>query len=314
MNKSLSDLYTQVVLNEAEKHQLQNPGSDEVGNLNAKQDMFGSKPKPVEGPDKAKLQKGPAYKETVGSSSTPKASNKSMGNKSAPAKSPKVEGGKEMEDTDVDPTEDNEESEEETTFKKKRFEPKEESFNMSAFETLFRKTITEEVDEDPIAGDVGGEPAPDMGAEDALEGEDEGAEEELESEEGDLISDLKDLHDRLGEILSKLEGIQEEEEGMEAGEGDEYSEGDFDEEFGGEEGEEEAMKESVDGPKPLGDKKKALQNKKNKVGKLSAKGGKAHGGKLKSQPSPSALGDKKKALQSKSNQVKSSVKKGEFFK
>ena len=74
------------------------------------------------------------------------------------------------------------------------------------------------------------------------------------------------------------------------------------------------MKESMDGPKPLGDKKKVLQNKKNKVGKLSAKGGKAHTGNLKSQPSPSALGDKKKQLQSKSNQVRSSLKKGEFIK
>jgi hypothetical protein len=312
MNKSLSDLYTQVVLNEAEKHQLQNPGSDEVGNLKSKQDLFGSKPKAVEGPDKAKLQKGPAYKETTGSASAPKSSNKSMGGNSAPAKSPSVDKGEEMEDTEVDPT-DNDDADTEND--KKKFKPKEESYNMSAFETLFRKTITEEAD--PIEGEVGAEPAPDMGSEDAIEGmEDEGGEEELEQEEGDLISDLKDLHDRLGEILSKLEGIQEEEESMEEGEGDEYSEGDFDEEFGGEEGEEEEapMKESVDKMKALGDKKKVLQGKKNKVGKLSAKGGKAHTGNIKTQPSPSALGDKKKHLQSKSNQVKSSVKKGEFIK
>ncbi len=311
MNNSLSDLYTQVVLNEAEKHQLQNPGSDEVGNLNSKQDLFGSKPKPVEGPDKAKLQKGPSYKETTGTSSAPKSSNKSMGAKSAPAKSPSVEKGEEMEDTDVDPTE-NEDAE--TENEKKKFKPKEESFTMSAFETLFRKTILEEAD--PIEGEVGGEPAPDMGSEDAIEGmEDEGGEEELEQEEGDLISDLKDLHDRLGEILGKLEGIQDEEEGIEEGEGEEYSEGDFDEEFGGEEeGEEAPMKESVDKYKVLGDKKKVLQGKKNKVGKLSAKGGKAHTGNIKNQPSPSALGDKKKHLQSKNNQVKSTVKKGDFIK
>lgn len=312
MNKSLSELYTQVVLNEAEKHQLQNPTSDEVGNLKVKQDLFGTKPKPVEGAEKAKLDKGPSYKETTGSTSASKSSGKPFA-KSAPAKSPDVEEGEEMEDTEVSSKTDSKEQDKPS--KKKQLE--QESFTMSAFEQLFKKTITEEIGQEPEMEQGEG-----MGAEEGVdnigteEPVGEAAEEGLEEEEGDLISDLKDLHDRLGEILSKLEGVQEEEEALE-GEEEGYSEDDFDDEFAdeGEEDEEgSAMKESLDKPKVLGDKKKALQHKKNKVGKLSAKGGKAHTGNVKTSPSPSNLGDKKKALQSKGNQVRSSVKKGEFFK
>jgi len=35
---------------------------------------------------------------------------------------------------------------------------------------------------------------------------------------------------------------------------------------------------------------------------------------MKSQPSPKALGDKKKVLQNKNNKVRSSVTKGDFLK
>ena len=100
--------------------------------------------------------------------------------------------------------------------------------------------------------------------------------------------------------------------------GEEYSEDDFDQEFG--EGEEEMegeepMGESLERPKPLNNSKgKALMSKKNKVGRLSAKGGKAHGGHLKNEPNPKALGDKKKALQKGKPEVKSTVKKGDFIK
>lgn len=320
MKNQLSDIYEQMLLTEAEKHQLQNPSSDEVGNLKVKQDLFGDKPKPVEGPEKAKLQKGPSYKETTGlssSSSGEKSSKSSMPN-SAPAKAAKGEEGEEMEDTEVDPTKDKKDAEPDSTKKKKVAE---ESFTMSAFETLFKKTLTEEVN------DIGAPVPSDNTMDDSdldldVDAEDTGeSEEELESEEGDLISDLRDLADRLQDILNKLEDVQsaeEEEEGME----DEYTEDEFNEEFEGEgeegeeeDGEESSFKESLDKPKPLNSSKgKALMSKKNKVGRLSAKGGKASSGSLKHEPKPKALGDKKGALQKGKPEVKSSVKKGDFIK
>jgi hypothetical protein len=300
MKKELSDIYEQILLSEAEKNHLQNPTSDEVGNLKTTQDLFGNKPKPVEGPEKAKLQKGPSYKETTGSTSTPKTTKTSMPN-SAPAKQEETEEGEEMEDTEVYP-------------KKKKVA--EESFTMNAFETLFKKTLTEEVDdiESPMTDETG-----DMDMDLDLDTEDEeseGMEEELESEEADLISDLRDLADRLQEILGKLEDTQSAEEGEEGME-DEYTEEEFNDEFEDEgEGEEEgSFKESLDKPKPLNSSKgKTLMNKKNKVGRLTAKGGKASSGTLKHEPKPKALGDKKGALQKGRPEVKSSVKKGDFIK
>lgn len=315
MKNSLSDIYERILLSEAEKSQLQNPSSDEVGNLNAKQDLFGNKPKPVEGPEKAKLQQGPSYKETTGSAlHTAKASTgKSSFKGSAPAKDTKAEPPTEKKGTDVGA--DKKETEEETEEKKEKKQKHEESFTMSAFETLFKKTLNEEFDE--AGPEASMEEAPAASTEDmGTEEPSEETEEELEEEEGDLISDLKDLQDKLASILSKLEGVQEEEEALENEEG--YSEEEFNEEFSDEEedeDEEEApMKESMDKPKPLAPAKgKTLMNKKNKVGKLSAKGGKAHAGSVKAQPNPSALGDKKGKLQ-KGNTVKSHITKGEFFK
>jgi hypothetical protein len=308
MKNPLADLYQQVLLNEAEKHNLQNPSSDEVGNLKpspSKQSIFGSTPKAVEGAEKAKLQKGPAYKETTGSASAPKASSSSFKG-SAPAKETKVEEGEEMEDTEVDPTE--EEDEEETENKKPfKKEMKQENFTMSAFETLFKKTLTEEIDEVP---------APEMESDEELnldteEGEEEMEEELEDEEEADLVSDLRELQDKLAAILSKLEDVAEEESEEES---EDYTEEEFDEEFGEEE-EGAAMKESMDKPKPLNSSKgKALMSKKNKVGRLSAKGGKANGGSLKHEPKPKALGDKKGVLQKGKPEVKSSVKKGDFIK
>ena len=304
MKNPLADLYQQVLLNEAEKHNLQNPSSDEVGNLKPKAELFGSKPKPVEGAEKAKLQKGPAYKETTGSASAPKASSSSFKG-SAPAKETKVEEGEEMEDTEVDPTE--EEDEEETENKKPfKKEMKQENFTMSAFETLFKKTLTEEIDEVP---------APEMESDEELNLDTEEGEEEMEEEmeeEGDLVSDLRDLQDKLSAILAKLEDVAEDESEEE---GEEYTEEEFDSEFGDEEEGEEAMKESMDKPKALNSSKgKALMGKKNKVGRLSAKGGKANSGSLKHEPKPKALGDKKSALQKGKPEVRSSVKKGDFIK
>jgi hypothetical protein len=108
MKNHLSDIYEQILISEAEKHNLQNPSADEVGKL-PKENIFDSKPKPVEGAEKAKLQKGPQYQQTTGTSSTPKASGSSSGPKGAPAKSAEGEKGKEMKDTDVDPTDDEKE-------------------------------------------------------------------------------------------------------------------------------------------------------------------------------------------------------------
>ena len=310
MKNPLSDIYEQILISEAEKHNLQNPSADEVGNVKVKQDLFGTKPKPVEGPDKAKLQKGPSYEQTTGTASAPKGSSSSMP-KSAPAKSAEGKKGKEMEDTDVDPTDD--EKEDSSEEPKKKDKTQKESFTMSAFETLFKKTLNEEMGEEaPAAADpVADIAAPDTDV-DVDADVDEESEEEMEEEEGDLISDLRDLQDKLASILDKLEDIQSEEEDMEADE--EYSEGEFDDEFADDGGEEAPFKESIDKLKPLNSSKgKALMSKKNKVGKLSAKGGKAKGANLKSQPSPTALGDKKKSLQSGSK-VKSSIQKGDFIK
>ena len=321
----LSELYEQVLLNEAEKHALQNPKSAVAGNLKNDQDIFGEVPKTIkdQGPEKAKLQKGPSYKETTGSTtSAPKAS-KGSGPKDEPAKSPKMSAGKEMKGTDVDPTDEEDSDKKEKGYSKEDVKPflkkkEKQSANeniMSAFETLFKKTLMEEVEEDTTPTAEEELPAEEE-MEESVEGEDEGAEEELEQEEGDLISDLKDLQDKLASILDKLQSIQDEEEGMEASEGDEdFSDEDYDSEFGDEDEDGEGpMRESLEKPKPLGDKKKVLQNKQNKVGKLTAKRGKAHGGNLKHEPKPKALGDKKKVLQGKSNQVRSSLKKGDFIK
>jgi len=309
MKNPLSDLYDQVLLNEAEKHALQNPSSDEVGNIKAKQDLFGTKPKAVEGPEKAKVKQGPQYKETTGTSSKPSGKSSSMPN-SAPAKETKAEKGEEMEDTEVDPTEKEEKDEEKKT---KKHDMKKESFSMGAFEALFKKTITEELDEEMPANDEisSSEEEPELDLEDS--------EEDLEEEEGDLISDLRELQDRLSSILSKLEDVQDEEEDLEGSEDEDYTDEQFNEEFDDEDEDEsedkEEVQESKDRPKPLNNSKgKALMSKKNKVGRINPKGGKANSGKLKSEPTPKALGDKKAHLQKGRPEVKSSVKKGDFIK
>lgn len=306
MKTNLSDIYEQILLNEAEKSALQNPSSDEVGNLTPKSDLFGEKPKAVEGPEKAKLQQGPSYKETTGTTSSPKAEKSKMPN-SAPAKDTKVEKGEEMEDTDVDPTNKDKEKK-----KEPKKEIKEENFTMSAFETLFKKTLTEEIEE---TTEVSAEETEPSSVEEELDLDtDEESEEALEEEEGDLISDLRDLQDKLSSILSKLEDVQSEEEELEGEE--EYSENDFDEEFGAEEEEEESpVKESLDKPKPLNSSKgKKLMSKKNKVGRVNPKGGKAHTGNIKSEPKPKALGDKKGSLMKGKAEVNSTIKKGDFIK
>jgi hypothetical protein len=148
--------------------------------------------------------------------------------------------------------------------------------------------------------------------------EDETIADEDETEE-DLISDLIELQTKLDSILTKLEGMEDEENESEEGGDESYSDEDFDNEFTEDEtveGEEGAVrKESLDKPKLLSNAKgKQLLNKKNKVGKLAPKGGKAHSGKFKYEPAPKSISSKAASLSKGNSQVKSSVKKGDFIK
>lgn len=295
MKNTLSSTYEQILLSEAEKHNLQNPSKDTVGSIKPKQDLFGEKPKTVGGPDKAKVDHV-KHDETVGSTSKPDAKVSFKGSK--PAADPKDHDAEEVEDDEVAPK-----TEEE---KKQKNESVEEP--ISPFEALFKKTITEELDD--VMDDT----------EEMVSVEDEVEEVEAdESEEEDLISDLKHLHDtfseckeKLASILSKLEDTVEEVD-TEESEDDEYSENDFETEFENE----EPVKEAVEKPKHLPDAHgKKLMSKSNKVGSLHAKGGKAHTGDAEDDPKPKALGDKKALLQKVKGrpEPKSTVKKGEFFK
>ncbi len=306
MKNELSSIYEQMLLTEAEKSKLENPSNDTVGSLKPKQELFGTKPKAVEGPDKAKVHEGPKREVSVGSSSKPDTKSSFKG--SAPAKDTKAEAPKEVKEDEAEPKSDEDEKEDD---KKQKNESIEEP--MSAFEALFKKTVTEELEDEMVADDsvVSEEP---MAIEDESEAEE--SEEEGEEEE-DLISDLKDLQDKLASILSKLEDSVEdsEEESMEGEE--DYSEEDFDNEFQSEELEDETVKEAVEKPKALSDAHgKKLISKKNKIGKVNPKGGKAHIGSVDDEPKPKVLGDKKKALQKVHGkpEPKSTVKKGDFFK
>lgn len=324
MKKSISDLYEQILFTESEKNSLQNPSNDEVGKLPS-ENIFGSTPdvNKGEGPEKAKLAKGPSYnKVDTGSTNLSSKQKSSTLPKSSPAQNPKLKKATEMNDEEVVPEddEDDEEATPKTTFNPyKKNKPHQESFNMSAFEELFKKTLNEELDEETpdMDTELEGDDV-DVEEEDENPEEDESGEEELENEEEDLMSDLRSLQDKLNSILDKLESVQNQEEEEEAGEGEseEYDEDDFDSEFGEEEGEEEMpVKESKQSNlKPVNKSKIAtLQHKKNKVGKISPKGGKAKTSDLRVSPNPTAVGDKKKELQ-KTNKVKSSIDKGDFFK
>ena len=314
MKNPLASLYDQVLLNEAEKSKLESPSNDTVGKLAPKQDLFSSKPEVVEGPDKAKVQTGPNYKVDGGSTSKPTAK-KSSFKGGAPAKSAKADDGEEMEDTEV--LVDTEEDDKPDFLKKKT---KNENLQpMSAFETLFKKTLTEEVGEEVPTTETPEDLATDTDDAESIEDvDDEETEEEVESEdeeseedEADLLSDLKGLQAKLADILAKLEDVAAEEDTE--GEEGSYTEDDFESEFGDED-EEAPVKESIDKPKALSSEKgKKLISKKNKVGKITAKGGKANTGSVKSEPKPKVLGDKKAVLQ-KGAPVKSSVSKGDFIK
>ena len=314
MKNSLSDLYEKILLSEAQKNDLTSPSNMTVGDLKSNEEVFREKPEVTKGPEKAKLDQGPNYKISTSSETAPThgSAPKAKFKGTAPAKEEKYdEEVEEMEDEKVVPKSEFDEEEDKEESPKK--EIKKESYTMSAFETLFKKTLLEQ-DEQPAleAPETETELSADEDLEaDEVETEEEPMEEE-ESEESeedseDLIADLKDLQARLGSILDKLETYSAEEEEGEEEEGS-YSEDEFDEEFG----EEEApVKESLDKPKLLSPAKgKALMSKKNKVGKLAPKGGKASAGKFKTQASFKAA----PKLQKSHAEVKSTVKKGDFIK
>ena len=176
---------------------------------------------------------------------------------------------------------------------------------MGAFETLFRKTLVteEEVEmEEPLEFEAGSETPSE---------ESEVEETEEEEAEEDLLTDLQDLQVRIADIITKLEKAVEE-ESLETSEDKGYSDEDFSEEFG-EEGSEEESPVHEESLKVLGDKKKVLQSKNNKVGgKVTPKGGKANTGKYPKASELKPLGDKSQSLK-KGNTVKSSLKKGDSF-
>ena len=331
MKNPLSSLYEQILVSEAQnKQDLTNPSQSEVGSLKQNQDAFGEKPEVVSGPEKASLQKGPSYKISTSSETAPQYSKDGKFKGNAPAK-PKASDEPEETETaeSVFPENDEEEkskedskkqnkleSTEEKDTKKNKYIRQHENFTMSAFETLFKKTLIEELENEDEAT-LASTPAPEGDLSDDVMSddeplEDESSEEESGESEADLVSDLRELQAKLGSILSKLEGIEEEEEEEEGEEesDEEQSDEDFDAEFSTEE-EPSVTKESIDKPKALSDSKgKQLTSKKNKVGKLAPKGGKAYVGKFKNNPNPKNLSTKV----SKSAEVKSTVKKGDFLK
>lgn len=306
MKNPLAAVYEQVLINEAEKSKLENPSNDTVGNIDAKQDLFGSKPKPVEGAAKTDADKpksGPTYKNDVGSTVKPDKSRAAGSFKgSAPAKDPKIDDETEVKDTEVDVPSDEDKSK----------KIKKENLHMNAFEALFKKTLTEEeiTDFDSPEPEALEDEVLDDESDDVLDVDDESVEES--DEEGDLLSDLRELQDKISSIITSLEGSLEEEP-IEELEDEEFTDEDYTDEFETDVTE-EPVKEGLEKPKILASSKgKKLTSKGNKVGKIKPKGGKASAGTLKHEPKPKALGDKKKALQT-GGTVKSSIAKGEFIK
>ena len=325
---NLSNLYDRIVLNEATKTDLTNAKHNVIGKLKNGEEVFGETPELVDAPEKQKIAKGPSYKISTSSETAPQATSSThLFNGSAPAKPEKADKAEEVKGTRVTPKsetdeeEENEESHEDSdlTVKKNHKTDKynkytykqQESFTMNAFETLFKKTLLEQEIEETDAVSAP-ESSDDMSTDvDPMEEDPEGAEESSEDEDSDLISDLKDLQDRLASILSRLEGTAEDEAAGEAGEDEAYDEEDFDTEFGEEGDDEAAVKESVDKPKPLGDKGKKLQGKDNKVSRVKPKGGKAYIGSFKNEPKPKLLN---KTITKSKGDVKSTVSKGDFIK
>jgi len=167
-----------------------------------------------------------------------------------------------------------------------------------SFERLFKATINEEMGETPEIDMEVEIPTSNEDMVDELKGETD--------EVSDLVSDLKAVMDHLQGILDKVSGESE---------GSEDSEEEA--EFGNEssETEEEAVGEAVE-LKALPDSAgKGLMSNSNKVGSIKAKGGKAQGGDIDSDPKLKPAKSFDKSLQStKSHAAKSSIQKGDFFK
>lgn len=346
MKNSLESLYEQILVTEAQTKDLTNPSHNQVSTLKVNQEVFGEKPEIAKGgPDKAKVENGPSHKISTASETAPSYMKAGQFKGTSPAKAEKTkepEETKEPEGAFTKSTEDSDEKEEtekkadenkseksEKSDEKKpenlKYNKQQENYTMSAFETLFKKTLIEELEpEAQEHEDISSEPAgdEDLSAEPSEDTSDEELHDEEESHEeteADLISDLRDLQTKLNSILTKLEGL-ESEEGEEGEEGEEeYSDEDFNEEFDNNEESEESepvvAKESIDKPKPFSDSKgKQLLSKKNKVGKINPKGGKVHSGKFKSEPNPKAVSSKVANMTKGKPEVSSTVKKGDFIK
>jgi hypothetical protein len=294
MKNPIASLYEQILLNEAEKSALENPSNNEVGKVTG---IFGG-----EKPDTKKVS---ALSNKDAKTDSAKNLEHDLTNPEDPEgeedKNAEVRKGNLKSSVPTKPTE-------ETEGNKPKPKGLGEEFTMGAFETLFRKTLVIENEEDEAGDTLDFETGSEAPEEGSLESEEESEESSVEDEEGDLLSDLQDLQVRITDIITKLEKAVEDESGATT-EDQGYSEEDFDQEFGeeepkGESEEEEVKTESVVSP---------LQKKDNKVGgKLKATKGKAVTGKTP-KVGTGLLGDKKKALQH-GNTAKSSVKKGDFFK
>jgi len=294
MKNQIASLYEQILLNEAEKSALQNPSNNEVGKVKNGQDVFGSKPELTDtGKNKGETPKtldrkvtNPEDPEGDEAEGVVKKSN--VSGQAAPSTSGEVTAGKSSKPKGLG-----------------------EEFTMGAFEALFRKTLVneneEEAKEDEDLDLSVGTEAP---------SEDESSEKEevaAEEEEEDLLTDLRKLQTHVTDIITKLEQAVEDEEGVNAEEGG-YNDEDFNQEFGEEGSEEEAIKgESL---KVLPNSKgKTLQGKNNNVGSVKPKGGKTSA-ETKNHDTGTGfkvLGDKKKPLVGKNNKVNSSIKKGDSF-
>lgn len=297
MKNPLSSIYEQILLNEAEKSALQTPSNDTVGSVKGGQELFGSKPdtKKVDtGKVKGETPKALEHETTEEDDVTHTSKESNKPGLKVPAKSSEEAEGAKTKPKGLG-----------------------EDFTMGAFETLFRKTlVTEEENEggETLDFETGSEAPSEEGSLEQEASETEEEEVSEDDEEEDLLTDLRKLQTHVTDIITKLEKAVEDESG-DTTEDQGYSEEDFNEEFGEEapeveESEEEVKTESL---KVLGDKKKALQSKNNKVGgKVTPKGGKANTGKFHVKPEIKVLGDKKKALQ-KGGAVKSSIKKGDSF-
>ena len=285
MIKQLSSLYDQILLSEAEKSALQGT-NNKVGTVPS-ENLFGEKPKVTDtGKVKGEAPKNLDHKTT--SPEDPEGDEaKSIASKGAVKSTVPAKSSEEAEGSKPKPKGLGEE------------------FTMGAFETLFRKTLVteEEVEmEEPLEFEAGSETPSE---------ESEVEETEEEEAEEDLLTDLQDLQVRIADIITKLEKAVEE-ESLETSEDKGYSDEDFSEEFG-EEGSEEESPVHEESLKVLGDKKKVLQSKNNKVGgKVTPKGGKAYTGKYPKASELKPLGDKSQSLK-KGNTVKSSLKKGDSF-